>query len=86
MQSPPQSPPPLPPPDRGVGEAKGINSEEGVARNEGVGKGGWGWGVSRSGGGGDVEDIREFRSICWDCKKGEFSPSHVTRRQCRQVY
>ena len=45
MQSPSHPPLPLPPPDMGVGEAKGINSEEGVARNEGVGKGGWGGGV-----------------------------------------
>ena len=40
---------------------------------------------SRDKEGEDTEDMREFKTLCWDCKCGDYRTSHFSRRQWREV-
>ena len=40
---------------------------------------------SRDKEGKDTEDMSEFKTCCWDCKRGDYRKSHYSRKQCREV-
>ncbi len=40
---------------------------------------------SRDKEGQDTEDMSEFKTCCWDCKRGDYQKSHYSRKQCREV-
>ena len=33
----------------------------------------------------DAEDMREFKTICWECKAGKYMRSRYSTKQCRKV-
>ncbi len=40
---------------------------------------------SRDKEGEDTQDMSEFKTCCWDCKRGDYRKSHYSRKQCREV-
>ena len=40
---------------------------------------------SRDKEGEDTEDMREFKTCCWECKSGKYMRSRYSTKQCRKV-